>query len=163
MAKLVAIGLGNLSNAGKPVRTSLSLVEESYGLALNNETGEYGFQFTATDDGRGTGSQFIPLDDAEDFCNMLESFEDISSLRERTVSGNPVEIARATMALVVDKDGNEDGRVSFRTANGQGMKPTRLNHAEIPAIVAHIRGRLESSRATVAQVVAKAKADAKKA
>lgn len=156
MAKITPLLVAAVGS--RSVRSSLDITATSYRLGLDTATGEYGFTFTATDDGRGTGQQFIALDDAEDFCDMLDSFADIEVLRNRVVSGNPVEIARTTMALVLDKDGNEDGRVSFRTANGQGMKPTRLNHSEITAISAHIRGRLEASRATVAQVIADKKA-----
>jgi len=158
MAKLVSIALAG--SAAVSNRSSLDIVQESYGLGFNPDTNQYGFQFTGTDDGRGTGGQFIPLDDAEAFCDMLESFAEPDSLNRAGGPTNPVEIARATMELVEEKEGtpaNAPARVAFRTQLGQGQKPTRIVQAEIPAVVAYLRSRIESSRATVAQVVAKGK------
>lgn len=156
MAKLVSIAIAGALNPS--ARSSLDIVQESYNLGFNPDTAQYGFQFTGTDDGRGTGSQFIPLDDAEAFCDMLEGFAEPESLNRGAASTNPVEVARATMELVEEKEGTPataPARVAFRTQLGQGQKPTRIVQQEIPAIVQYLRGRIESSRATVAQVVAK--------
>jgi len=158
MAKLVSISTGSSSPSH---RSSLDIVQESYGLGFNPDTNQYGFQFTGTDDGRGTGGQFIPLDDAEAFCDMLEGFAEPDSLNRGAASTNPVEVARATMELVEEKEGtpaNAPARVAFRTQLGQGQKPTRIVQAEIPAVVAFLRSQIEPSRATVAKVVANKKA-----
>jgi hypothetical protein len=157
MAKLVSIALGNSAVAHQ--RSSLDIVQESFQLAkTDSQNPVFGFTFTGTDDGRGTGSQFIPLDDAEAFCDMLEGYADPDSLNGVEASANPVEVARNTMELVQEKEGtpaNAPARVAFRTARGQGMKPTRIVQSEIPAVVAYLRSRIASSRAVVAGILAK--------
>lgn len=157
MAKLQSISLGVVGAAH--ARSSLDIVTESYGLARTEGSNPvYGFSFTGTDDGRGTGGQFIPLDDAEAFCDMLEGFAEPESLNRAGASTNPVEIARATMELVEEKEGTPataPARVAFRTQLGQGQKPTRIVQSEIPAVVAYLRSRIASSRAVVAGILAK--------
>lgn len=154
MAKLQSISLAG-SNTPASL-SSLQITQQSFNLGVT-EDGVYGVQFTCTDDGRGTGAQFVPLDRLEDFCDVLEGFADPDSLTGKQASTDPVSVMRDTMALVTDDKGVGDGRVSFRTQLGQGQKPTRLNQSEIPAVVAYLRSQIAPSLATVEQVKAKAK------
>lgn len=152
MAKLTGISLGGSSVVAH--RSATEIAASSFQLGTN-DAGVIGVQFTTTDDGRGTGGQFIPLDDLDNFCDVLEGFADPASLTGKVAASNPVEIMRATMAYVDEEIGpNDPVRVSFRTAVGQGMKPTRLPQNEIPAVVEFLRSRIEPARAAVALALA---------
>lgn len=152
MAKLTGISLGGVSSVS--AKSSLQLTQESFILGANQD-GIYGVQFTCTDDGRGTGGQFVPLDRLEDFCNSLEKYADPESLKGKSAATDAVTVMEATMAYV-DEDvaPGQNIRVAFRTQLGQGQKPTRVNQTEIPAIVEYLRGQIAPSQAAVAKVVA---------
>jgi hypothetical protein len=160
MAKLVSLDLGNGSNSAKPVRTALQIISESFVVGIDSETKVPCVQFTTTDDGRGTGAQTIPLDRLPEFIEVFRGFAEPGALSERAVASDPVEVMRDTMALVEKEGGhgpNDTIFCSFRTARGQGMKPTRLPVDEIGAVADFLAARVESSNLIVANAIAAAK------
>lgn len=157
MAKLVSLGLGNTS--GKITRTAMQILAESFVVGIEEGTNIPGVQFTTTDDGRGTGAQFVPLDRLADFCDTLEGFAEPGAISKAAADTDPVAVMRDTMSFV-EKDGevgpNDPIMVAFRTRLGQGQKPTRLPLDEIVSVASFLRERIESSELIVKNALAAA-------
>lgn len=167
MAKFATLDLGNGSTAGKPVRSALTILAESFRVGIDESVTPNVpcVQFTTTDDGRGTGAQTIPLARLQDFCDEFERFAEPGALTAQAASGDAVEVMRDTMALVEKEGGhgpNDTIYCAFRTARGQGMKPTRLPVNEIGSVAAFLRSRIESSELIVKNALAAREKAAKK-
>jgi len=156
MAKLVNIGN---TSSGKIHRSALQILQDSFVVGIEEGTNIPGVQFTTTDDGRGTGAQFVPLDRLADFCDTLAGFAEPGAISKRAQDTDPVAVMRDTMSFV-EKDGevgpNDPIMVAFRTRLGQGQKPTRLPVSEITAVADFLRSRIESSEVIVKNALAAA-------
>ena len=159
MAKLVSLGLG--ATSGKITRSALTILADSFVVGIEEGTGIPGVQFTTTDDGRGTGAQFVPLDRLADFCDTLEGFAEPGAISKRAQDTDPVAVMRDTMSFVKGPDEEvtpgEPIMVAFRTKLGQGQKPTRLPLDEIRDVADFLRSRIESSEVIVRNALAAAK------
>ena len=73
----------------------------------------------ATNRGKGSGSQTIPVADYEEVVNTLQEYADagIAGREDKVLS--PAETVRSTICY-------EDGMISFRVRSGKGSKPAKI-------------------------------------
>ncbi len=86
----------------------------------------------ATNKGKGSGAQQIPVDDFDEYVSALEEVADngIQELPESDLS--PAEMVRETIR-------NTDGVISFRVRGGKGSKPARIPTARFTEVVSLLR------------------------
>jgi hypothetical protein len=86
----------------------------------------------ATNKGKGSGAQQVPVDDFDEYVSALEEVADngIQELPESDLS--PAEMVRETIR-------NTDGVISFRVRGGKGSKPAKIPTARFTEVVSLLR------------------------
>ncbi len=86
----------------------------------------------ATNRGKGSGAQALPVDEFDDYVAALEEVVDngIQEIAEDDLS--PAEMVRDTIR-------NIDGMITFRVRSGKGSKPAKIPAARFSEVVALLR------------------------
>ena len=87
----------------------------------------------ATVRGKGTGGQFVPVDQLPAFIEALSHYADPANLVGADAATDVVSTLRATIGYddSVEVADGEEFPVTFRVSSGKGQKPTRLMQSEI--------------------------------
>ena len=119
----------------------------------------------STGEGRGTGSEMVPLDELEEYVGVLETYvnDGIDAVVQTDEGYRPsYEVIQDSIKLI-QKEGEED-RVSFRSRTGKGAKPQTFNEArfgDVVAVLNQVLPQVEDLKDQFA--TAKAEEEAKKA
>jgi len=99
----------------------IQVIRQTMAVAVD-EDGTPNVNF-ATNRGKGSGSQTIPVADYAEVVSTLQEYSDagIEGREEETLS--PAETIRRTIRV-------EDGLISFRTRSGKGSKPAKIPLAQ---------------------------------
>ena len=83
----------------------------------------------ATNRGKGSGSQTIPVADYSEVVSTLQEYADAGIEGREEENLSPAETIRRTIRV-------EDGMVSFRTRSGKGSKPAKIALAQFGEVCA---------------------------
>jgi len=99
----------------------LQVIRQTMSVAVDDD-GTPNVNF-ATNRGKGSGSQTIPVADYAEVVSTLQEYADagIEGREEETLS--PAETIRRTIRV-------EDGMISFRVRSGKGSKPAKIPSAQ---------------------------------
>jgi hypothetical protein len=91
----------------------------------------------ATNRGKGSGAQVMPVDQFGDYVTALEEIAEsgIPEASEQTLSA--AESLRQTVK-------QEDGIVSFRVRSGKGAKPAKVPAGDLTEVAALLRGSVDA-------------------
>jgi hypothetical protein len=94
----------------------------------------------ATNRGKGSGAQTLPVDQYREYVETLEGYSDsgIPESEEETLSA--AETVRRTIRL-------EDGTISFRVRSGKGAKPAKLGSGDFSEVVELLRSTVDAVEA----------------
>lgn len=119
----------------------------------------------STGEGRGTGSEVVPLDELEEYVGVLSHYveEGIDAVVQEDEGYRPsYEIIQDSIKLVQSEEAAD--KVSFRSRTGKGAKPQTFEHARFGDVVKILNAvvpQVESLREQFE--TAKAEEEAKKA
>ena len=143
-----------LDDAAEPVSTmkrvkdTVRLISKEVATADGTKAEKLCVTF-ATNSGKGSGAQVIPVDEFQAFVATLrESLDSGFEQAEAPAAYRPAaEVAADTMCLhaPTDDDGKVIGEpdcVSFRTRTGKGVKPARIPLAEVTQFVEYLETRI---------------------
>lgn len=83
----------------------------------------------ATNRGKGSGSQTIPVADYAEVVSTLQEYADAGIEGREEENLSPAETIRRTIRV-------EDGMISFRTRSGKGSKPAKIPLAQFGEVCA---------------------------
>ena len=86
----------------------------------------------ATNRGKGSGAQQIPVDDFDEYVSALEEVSDNGIQETPEFELSPADMVRDTIR-------NADGVISFRVRNGKGSKPAKIPTARFTEVVSLLR------------------------
>ena len=111
-------------------------IRQTMAVSLNDD-GEPVVSF-ATNRGKGSGAQILPVEEYRDYIETLESYVDdgIPECAEQKLLS-----AAETVRRTIKQD---DGVISFRVRSGKGAKPAKMPAAEFAEVVELLRGTLEA-------------------
>lgn len=94
----------------------------------------------ATNRGKGSGAQVLPVTEYRDYVMALEGFSTngIPDAEEENLSA--AETVRRTIT-------QNDGTISFRVRSGKGAKPAKLNSSDFGEVVELLRSTVEAVEA----------------
>ena len=95
----------------------IQVIRQTMSVALDDE-GTPNVNF-ATNRGKGSGSQTIPVADYGEEASTLQEYADAGIEGREEENLSPAETIRRTIRV-------EDGMVSFRTRSGKGSKPAKI-------------------------------------
>lgn len=92
----------------------------------------------ATNRGKGSGAQILPVEEYRDYVETLESYVDngIPETAEQELL-SAAETVRRTIK-------SDDGVISFRVRSGKGAKPAKMPAGEFAEVVGLLRSTLEA-------------------
>ena len=105
----------------------IQVIRQTMSVALDDE-GTPNVNF-ATNRGKGSGSQTIPVADYAEVASTLQEIADAGIEDREEESLSPAETIRRTIRV-------EDGMVSFRTRSGKGSKPAKIPLAQFGEVCA---------------------------
>ena len=118
----------------------------------------------STGEGRGTGSENVPLDELPEYIEALSHYvqNGIDAVVQSEQGYQPsFEVIRDSIRKI--ESDNEDDRVSFRSRTGKGAKPQTFDLARFEDIVTVLNAvlpQVEDLQVKFAEAKAKAEADA---
>jgi len=104
-------------NSESPLQT----IRQTMSVAVDDD-GTPNVNF-ATNRGKGSGSQTIPVADYAEVVSTLQEYADAGIEGREEESLSPAETIRRTIRV-------EDGMISFRTRSGKGSKPAKIPLAQ---------------------------------
>ena len=104
-------------NSESPIQT----IRQTMSVAVDDD-GTPNVNF-ATNRGKGSGSQTIPVADYAEVVSTLQEYSDAGIEGREEESLSPAETIRRTIRV-------EDGMISFRTRSGKGSKPAKIPLAQ---------------------------------
>ena len=130
--KTAIFNINKTEDAVTVVRDTLSLVQD--------DTGQVFVAFT-TNKGKGSGLQHVK---ADEFPALLAEFRKVADegIPEREGSASAIDVFRRTIY-------NEDGTLSFRTSDGKGAKPAKVDAAEFAKVVKVLEDALPAIQAAI--------------
>jgi hypothetical protein len=92
----------------------------------------------ATNRGKGSGAQILPVEEYRDYIETLESYVDkgIPETAEQELL-SAAETVRRTIK-------SDDGVISFRVRSGKGAKPAKMQSGDFAEVVELLRSTLEA-------------------
>ena len=90
----------------------------------------------ATNKGKGTGAQQIPVSEFEDYVSTLEEVSEHGIEESAETDLSPSEMVRETIR-------NSDGVISFRVRSGKGAKPAKIPSGKFDEFVELLRSTVE--------------------
>ena len=107
----------------------------------------------ATNRGKGSGAQTLPVEEYREYVETLESYVEngIPESEEELLSA--AETVRRTIR-------QEDGTISFRVRSGKGAKPAKLSCDDFAEVIGLLRSTVESVEAAGASLAPSQEADA---
>lgn len=91
----------------------------------------------ATNRGKGSGSQVLPVDQYSDYVMALEGFAQNGIPESEDESLSAAETVRRTIRL-------DDGQISFRVRSGKGSKPAKLGSSDFSEVVELLRSTVDA-------------------
>ena len=105
----------------------IQVIRQTMSVALDDD-GAPNVNF-ATNRGKGSGSQTIPVADYAEVVSTLQEISDAGIEDREEENLSPAETIRRTIRV-------EDGMVSFRTRSGKGSKPAKIPLAQFGEVCA---------------------------
>jgi hypothetical protein len=99
----------------------LQVIRQTMSVAVDDD-GTPNVNF-ATNRGKGSGSQTIPVADYAEVVSTLQEYADAGIEGREEASLSPAETIRRTIRV-------EDGMISFRVRSGKGSKPAKIPLAQ---------------------------------
>tara|TARA_X000000950_G_C13885710_1_gene648734 strand:+ start:2029 stop:2454 length:426 start_codon:yes stop_codon:yes gene_type:complete len=118
------------------VLSATEIVKETLSFIID-EKGNLAVSF-ATNKGKGTGAQVVPVEQFSEYIDALTELRDNGINEKVEEELSPAEMVKAT-AL------NRDGVISFRVKSGKGAKPARIPTDQFSEVV----NLLESAKETI--------------
>ncbi len=115
--------------------SSAEIVRETLSFIID-DNGNLAVSF-ATNKGKGTGAQVVPVDQFSEYIDALTDLRDNGINEKVEEELSPAEMVRAT-AL------NRDGTISFRVKSGKGAKPARIPSSQFAEVVNLLEGARET-------------------
>ena len=91
----------------------------------------------ATNRGKGSGAQVMPVDQFGDYVTALEEIASSGIPEASDIQLSAAESLRATVKM-------EDGIVSFRVRSGKGAKPAKVSADDLAEVVSLLRGTVKA-------------------
>jgi hypothetical protein len=91
----------------------------------------------ATNRGKGSGAQVLPVDEYRDYVMALEGYAENGIPESEDENLSAAETVRRTIRL-------DEGQVSFRVRSGKGSKPAKLAAADFTEVVELLRSTVEA-------------------
>lgn len=91
----------------------------------------------ATNRGKGSGAQVLPVEQYRDYVLALEGFAKNGIPEAQDENLSAAETVRRTIQL-------EDGQISFRVRSGKGAKPAKLGAGDFQEVVELLRSTVEA-------------------
>ena len=100
----------------------------------------------ATNRGKGSGAQILPVEDYREYVETLESYVDdgIPECAEQELL-SAAETVRRTIK-------SEDGVISFRVRSGKGAKPAKMAAGEFGEVVGLLRSTVDAVEQAAGQL-----------
>ena len=114
------------------------VIRQTMSVSLNDD--DEPVVWFATNRGKGSGAQTLPVDQYREYVETLEGYSDsgIPESEEETLSA--AETVRRTIRL-------EDGTISFRVRSGKGAKPAKLGSGDFSEVVELLRSTVDAVEA----------------
>lgn len=91
----------------------------------------------ATNRGKGSGAQVLPVEQYRDYVMALEGFAQNGIPEAQDENLSAAETVRRTIQL-------DDGQISFRVRSGKGAKPAKLGAGDFQEVVELLRSTVEA-------------------
>ena len=91
----------------------------------------------ATNRGKGSGAQVLPVEQYRDYVMALEGFAQNGIPEAQDENLSAAETVRRTIQL-------DDGQISFRVRSGKGAKPAKLGAGDFQEVVDLLRSTVEA-------------------
>ena len=100
----------------------------------------------ATNRGKGSGAQILPVEDYREYVETLEGYVDrgIPETAEQELL-SAAETVRRTIK-------SEDGQISFRVRSGKGAKPAKMASGEFGEVVELLRSTVDAVEQAAGQL-----------
>ncbi len=94
----------------------------------------------ATNRGKGSGAQTLPVEEYREYVETLESYVENGIPESEDEMLSAAETVRRTIR-------QEDGIISFRVRSGKGAKPAKLSTGDFAEVISLLRSTVESVEA----------------
>lgn len=91
----------------------------------------------ATNRGKGSGAQVLPVDEYRDYVMALEVYAENGIPEAEDENLSAAETVRRTIR-------QDDGQISFRVRSGKGSKPAKLDASDFSEVVELLRSTVEA-------------------
>ncbi len=115
-------------------QTAVQVIRETMSVSLEDGTPMVSF---ATNKGKGSGAQVMPVAEFREYVDTLEHFASIGVERVELDNLSPAETVRQTIR-------QDDGIISFRVRSGKGSKPAKVSADEFSEVTGLLRSTLEA-------------------
>ena len=115
-------------------QTAVQVIRETMSVSLEDGTPMVSF---ATNKGKGSGAQVMPVADFREYVETLEHFAYVGVEQVELDSLSPAETVRQTIR-------QDSGVISFRVRSGKGAKPAKVSSDEFSEVTELLRSTLEA-------------------
>jgi hypothetical protein len=115
-------------------QTAVQVIRETMSVSLEDGIPMVSF---ATNKGKGSGAQVMPVAEFREYVDTLEHFASIGVERVELGNLSPAETVRQTIR-------QDDGVISFRVRSGKGSKPAKVSADEFSEVTGLLRSTLEA-------------------
>jgi hypothetical protein len=115
-------------------QTAVQVIRETMSVSLEDGIPMVSF---ATNKGKGSGAQVMPVAEFREYVDTLEHFASIGVERVELDNLSPAETVRQTIR-------QDDGVISFRVRSGKGSKPAKVSADEFSEVTGLLRSTLEA-------------------
>ena len=91
----------------------------------------------ATNRGKGSGAQTLPVDQYRDYVQALEGYSENGIPESEAENLSAAETVRRTIR-------QDDGQISFRVRSGKGSKPAKLGTEDFSEVVELLRSTVDA-------------------
>jgi len=111
------------------------VIRQTMSVSVNDEgTPQVSF---ATNRGKGSGAQVLPVDQYRDYVMALEGYSENGIPEAEDENLSAAETVRRTIR-------QDDGQISFRVRSGKGSKPAKLGTEDFSEVVDLLRSTVDA-------------------
>ena len=124
--------------SNETAQSTVQIIRETMSVSLEDGVPMVSF---ATNKGKGSGAQVMPVDDFREYVEALQHFAIVGVERVEAADLSPADTVRQT----IRKD--EESVISFRVRSGKGAKPAKVASDDFSDVVELLSGTVDAVEA----------------
>jgi len=124
--------------SNETAQSTVQIIRETMSVSLEDGVPMVSF---ATNKGKGSGAQVMPVDDFREYVEALQHFAIVGVERVEAADLSPADTVRQTIRM------DEESVISFRVRSGKGAKPAKVSSDDFSDVVELLTGTVDAVEA----------------